>query len=232
MWTRFHPISFRVQEVIASGVLGRPKRFQADFSIDFNVDAKPLTDRFMDPALGGGSLLDMGPYPSVWAMLCLHQHPLNTQRKPPTVVNTYQRIYERTNVDARSRWLVDFPELQAEAQLMTDMTCHSIKEAAVVMQCENADLIIENGPQKPSTFHVVPNPGSKKDTKRTTYNCGIPAEQGHGLCFEADEVARCIRDGKTESARMPLDESRIVQSWFDEVRKRGSTCMKDMKGTA
>jgi hypothetical protein len=50
--------------------------------------------------------------------------------------------------------------------------------------------------------------------------------------YEADECARCIRDGKLESERMPHEESRIVQSWFDQVRKAGDTVLKDRKGTA
>lgn len=50
--------------------------------------------------------------------------------------------------------------------------------------------------------------------------------------YEADEVARCIRDGKKESERMPWEESRIVQGWFDEIRKNGDTVLKDVKGTA
>ena len=50
--------------------------------------------------------------------------------------------------------------------------------------------------------------------------------------YEADEVARCIRDGKLESQRMPLAESRIVQGWFDQVRKAGDTVLKNAKGTA
>lgn len=50
--------------------------------------------------------------------------------------------------------------------------------------------------------------------------------------YEADEVARCLRDGKIESERMSWDESRIVQSWFDQVRKEGNTVLKDVKGTA
>ncbi len=50
--------------------------------------------------------------------------------------------------------------------------------------------------------------------------------------YQADEVARCIRDGKLESERMTHEESRIVQSWFDEVRRAGCTILKDKKGTA
>lgn len=215
--------------MIASGVLGKPKRFSADFSIDFKPDLKPDSDRFIDPALGGGSLLDMGPYPSVWAMLCLHQHPLNTQRTPPKLVSSHQRVYSRAkgDVDARSRWLLDFEQLGAEAALMTDMTCHGLKEATAVLQCEDGDLVIEFPPPKPNTFHVV-----ARDGTRTTHHRPIPKEVCHGLAYEADEVAKCIRDGKVESERMPLAESRIVQSWFDEVRRRGTTSLKDLKGTA
>ncbi|BEI85701.1 hypothetical protein CcaverHIS002_0511020 [Cutaneotrichosporon cavernicola] len=193
---------------------------------DLIAIARPPSDRFLDPALGGGSLLDMGPYPSVWAMLLLYQHPDN-RSTAPKFVNSYQRIYRRTNVDERSRWLLDFENLECEAQLMTDMTTHGLREATAVLQCQDGDLIIEFGPQKPSTFHIVPRNG-----ERETYHYPIAAEQGHGLCFEADEVAQCIRDGKTESERMPLSESRVAQSWLDEVRRRGTTCMKDMKGKA
>ena len=60
----------------------------------------------------------------------------------------------------------------------------------------------------------------------------VPVHPGGGMHYEADEVARCIRDGKKESERMPWDESRIVQGWFDEIRKNGDTVLKDVKGTA
>lgn len=49
--------------------------------------------------------------------------------------------------------------------------------------------------------------------------------------YEADELARCVREGKLESERMPWVESRIVQSWFDAVRTNGPTVLKDAKGT-
>jgi hypothetical protein len=46
------------------------------------------------------------------------------------------------------------------------------------------------------------------------------------------EVARCIRDGKVESERCNLAESRIVQSVFDEVRKQGGYLGGNAKGKA
>jgi hypothetical protein len=45
-----------------------------------------------------------------------------------------------------------------------------------------------------------------------------PVQGNSGMAYEADEVARCVRDGKNESERMRWEESRIVQGWFDRVR--------------
>jgi len=87
-------------------------------------------------------------------------------------------------------------------------------------------------PYKPETFHIMPRPegamGSVK--KRSTHH--YPGHAGGSMHYQADEVARCIRDGKLESERMTHEESRIVQSWFDEVRRAGCTILKDKKGTA
>lgn len=39
VWTRFHPIAYAVQDVIFSGKLGKVKRFQADFSMFFDIES-------------------------------------------------------------------------------------------------------------------------------------------------------------------------------------------------
>ena len=40
VWTRFHPIAYAVQDVIFSGKLGKVKRFQADFSMFFDIESE------------------------------------------------------------------------------------------------------------------------------------------------------------------------------------------------
>ncbi|WRT65254.1 uncharacterized protein IL334_002197 [Kwoniella shivajii] len=231
VWTRFHPIAYAVDEVLKSGKLGKPKRFAADFSMEYDLDSKPDSNRFIDPALGGGSLLDMGPYPSVWAMLLVHRNPHNKD-KNPKVVSSYQSIYKRSGVDLNSRWIVEWDGL-CHGQLLTDLSSAGLQEATAVLQCSEGDLIIEYPPYKPETFHIVPRPardlGAIKE--KTTHH--VPVHSGnHGMSYEADEVARCIRDGKTESDRMPWEESKVVQRWLDDVRKNGPSSTKDMKGNA
>ncbi|KIR96522.1 hypothetical protein L804_06001 [Cryptococcus deuterogattii 2001/935-1] len=54
--------------------------FYADFFMDENFDALPDFNRMINPSLGGGSLLDMSAYLSVWAMLRVHRHSLNADK--------------------------------------------------------------------------------------------------------------------------------------------------------
>lgn len=51
----------------------------------------------------------------------------------------------------------------------------------------------------------------KQETKKFEY-------VGVGWHFEADEVARCVRDGKGESGLWSHDKSLLEMEIFDEVR--------------
>jgi hypothetical protein len=48
----------------------------------------------------------------------------------------------------------------------------------------------------------------------------IPAG-GQGFFYEADECARCVRDGRMESEGMPWEESLAVMRVMDEVHRQG-----------
>ena len=63
---RCNPLVRRLQQLLGSGALGEVRQVRAD--LGFVVD-KPPTDRLLDPALGGGALLDMGIYPLTFAHL-------------------------------------------------------------------------------------------------------------------------------------------------------------------
>ena len=108
----------------------------------------------LDPKLGGGALLDLyvyltctptdisGPYPSVWAMLVMHQHPDNKGRTAPKLVNSHQTIFEKTRVDGNSRWRLDWQGV-GQADLACDMTTAGLRDATVIISCEEADVLIE-----------------------------------------------------------------------------------------
>lgn len=60
IWTRFNPLHVRLRELLAEGLLGEIRSVADDFSFRFPYDPG---HRLYDPALGGGGLLDLGPYP-------------------------------------------------------------------------------------------------------------------------------------------------------------------------
>lgn len=59
IWYRWHPRQIKACQQIAAGVIGEIKEINAAFTY---VNSNKGNYRF-DPALGGGALLDLGPYP-------------------------------------------------------------------------------------------------------------------------------------------------------------------------
>lgn len=57
IWTRYMPSREMITQLLDSGVIGKPWMLMADLS--YPIDRKP---RMTDPALAGGSLLDIGVY--------------------------------------------------------------------------------------------------------------------------------------------------------------------------
>jgi predicted dehydrogenase len=68
MWIRFLPSIQLVQRIIEQGMIGKVTSLRA--SISFKAPHDP-DNRFFDPELGGGSLLDLGIYPVFLALLIL-----------------------------------------------------------------------------------------------------------------------------------------------------------------
>ena len=59
LWSKFLPQYQKVQELIAAGELGEIKSILVNFGF---IPQPPVPARLFDPALGGGSLLDIGIY--------------------------------------------------------------------------------------------------------------------------------------------------------------------------
>jgi len=58
LWTVFFPAFKKVQELIASGIIGDVNFIQTDFSVAF----PPVIDRIWKPELAGGAVMDIGVY--------------------------------------------------------------------------------------------------------------------------------------------------------------------------
>ncbi|KAI0766939.1 NAD-P-binding protein [Trametes elegans] len=218
LWTRFHPLTLEVKRIAEEGTLGDPVVLHADLSADFHIENLPLTHRILDPKLGGGALLDLGPYPLFWAMLALYEHPSNKNARPTSVAGSIIKT-PLTGADASTSFTLNFTEhLQAQAILSCSIAVPSTPFGATI-RYKNGNILIKAPNFRPPGFTVqyYDKPGGdvvREETKTFKY-------VGGGWHFEADEVARCLRDGKLESDTWGHQKSIIVMEIFDEVRRQG-----------
>lgn len=75
---------------------------------------------------------------------------------------------------------------------------------------------------RPLQYRIVKKDG---EGKIEVVDCPIPKDKerdwGHGMFWEADECARCLRDGKKESATLPWEESITIMEAMEEALKQG-----------
>ena len=194
MWMRCNPLIRRLQQLFAHGDLGRITQVRAD--LGFVVD-KPTTDRLLDPALGGGALLDMGVYPLTFAHLFLGE--------PATVAAAATLSPEGADLNLA---LALGYESGAIASLTSTMTAWSPRTASIATDRGRLDL--------PEGFH---HPTTATWTSDGTVDTISEVVIGTGLANEALEVVRCLRNGEIESPLVPLDESVALMALMDRIRR-------------
>ncbi|CAI4212826.1 unnamed protein product [Parascedosporium putredinis] len=72
MWTRFYPLVKELQKLVHEDkILGDVHRAVCDFALAQNIASLPADSRLKNPALGAGTLLDIGIYCLTWGLLAL-----------------------------------------------------------------------------------------------------------------------------------------------------------------
>jgi predicted dehydrogenase len=193
MWTRFLPHVQAIRELLASRALGRIVTVIADHGQWFAEDAR---HRLFAPELGGGALLDLGIYPVSFASLVLGT--------PDRVIALAERAF--TGVDAQTSIVLGHPG-GAHALISCTLAAKSPTTAAIV---GTEGLIeIEHRFYGPAAFTLYPREGEPRRHE-------FPHE-GRGLRHQADEVARCLAAGETESPLMPLAETVSIMKTMDAI---------------
>ena len=193
MWTRFLPHIAEIRRLIADGVLGEIVTVSADHGQWF---AKDPDFRLFAPELGGGALLDLGVYPVSFASMLLGT--------PSTIVALIDPAF--TGVDGQTSMLFGY-DSGAQAILSCTSLAKSPTRAAIVGT--EARIEIDGDFYTPTSFTLITRSG-----ERTHYD---EPYQGRGMWHQADEVARCLRDGLPESPLMPLEESISIMQTMDAV---------------
>lgn len=193
MWTRFLPHVVALRELIAAGRLGEIVTFEADHGKWFTLDP---TFRLFAPELGGGALLDLGVYPISFASMLLGT--------PDRITALVEPAF--TGVDGQVSMIFSY-----ESGAQSSLTCTSLARTAT-RACVSGTLArveIASDFYAPTSMTLITRDGEREEFRFET--------QGRGLHYEAQEVARCLRDGRRESNLMPLDESVAIMETMDRV---------------
>jgi predicted dehydrogenase len=191
MWTRFLPHVRHIRELLPS--LGDVVTVTADHGQWFAEDP---AFRLFAPELGGGALLDLGIYPVSFASMVLGT--------PDRVAAMVTPAF--TGVDAQTSMLFGYAS-GAQAVLSCTLSAASPTTASIVGT--NGRIEIDGPFYAPASFTLIPREGARS---RFEY-----VDEGRGLRHQADEVARLLAAGETESPLMPLDETVSIMTTMDRV---------------
>ena len=106
IWTRYMPLSHRLNELLAEGVIGRPTMLTANLGY-------PLShkERMYNPALAGGALLDLGVYALNFALMAFGT---DIERVDSACVKT------KTGVDAQESFTLTYRDGEYRVKAVYD----------------------------------------------------------------------------------------------------------------
>jgi predicted dehydrogenase len=203
LWTRFLPIYSVVAEWLRDQAIGELRGMRSSFCFKAPFDPG---GRLYNPALAGGSLLDLGVY-----NLAVTRWVLQTAfgNCPEPVSIHAQAALATTGVDQRVSATLRFP-----CGFDSRFICGFDGTA------ENALTILgEHGVIKlPTCFWQatgarLQRPGEPDQVVERPFRV-------NGFEYEIEEAQRCIRAGLIESPRMTHDDTLATLSWMDTIRRQ------------
>lgn len=196
MWTRFLPPILKVKEWLAADKIGEVRLVKADFGFDIGWAPE---SRLLDPALGGGALLDAGIYPVSFASMIYGT--------APAKIMSSARLGQ-TGVDEQFSLLFEY-EGGRTAALNGAVQLGMVSDAYIYGT--KGYIHVPNFLfSKSATLHA-------KDAEPESF---VDDRKAEGYAFEAEEAMKALREGRLESSAIPLDETLAIMNTLDTIRKQ------------
>ena len=198
LWTRFLPHYLKVRELIAEGKLGELKGVLANIGFK---PPEPVSPRLFEPALGGGSLLDIGIYPVFLVQSILGVPDSITAKMDPA----------HTGVDEQCSMVFHYKN---------GMTANLFSTLASNLETD-ADIFGTKGRIRLTNRFYEPSATIQYYPDIITSRTIIPIEKetGWGYQHEIRHVNECLQKGLTESPVWCLDETLSLMQTLDAIRE-------------
>ncbi|KAH7006948.1 dimeric dihydrodiol dehydrogenase [Ilyonectria destructans] len=224
MWLRHRPLVHDLKKLLHEDkVIGDVLRSFSDFGIEKDIANLPATSRYKDPALGAGSLLDLGVYALTWATIALDASNPNNAENPSILASQTHS----DNIEVATSVILKYPSTGRQAVVTS--TTNVIGNPDLLTRIEGTNGSIEvTGlvPSFPSGFRVYPKfvgsavAGTLSRAEGKVYDYPV---LGKGYHFEADNTALDVLAGCLESSTMPWSETIRMMEVMDEIRRQGGT---------
>ena len=195
MWTRFLPHMEYVRSLVSRGDLGQVRAVHASHAQRLPTDEQHRLNRL---DLAGGALLDLGIYPVSFTSDILGQ---------PTDIQA-SATFKPTGVDGSVATIFRYPD-GAIATTFSSSEARGPNTAQILGT--EARIEIAATWYVPTTVTVYDNGG------RVLHEFHEPVT-GRGMQYQAEEMERLIREGKTQSELLPARESARIMETMDAIR--------------
>jgi len=196
LWTKFHPHYKKMLDMVKGGELGDIKLVLSNFGY---VVTPEHSTRLLDPALGGGSILDIGIY-NIFTALDVLGIPDDINVK---IVATDKGVDEQCSV-------IFSYKNGAMASLFSTFRTTLATEAEVCGTKARVKLT-------PDFYTASSNVELYADGTKTDLE--VERESGFGYQYEARHVNECLRAGLTESSVIPHAYTIMLMGILDKIRE-------------
>ena len=196
LWTRFIPATKKMLEWVDAGLIGEIISVKADFGFKAQFDPE---SRLFNKKLGGGSLLDIGIYPTYLSLLLLGL---------PKQIKATARMTD-TGVDSYFTALGEY-ESGAVATLESTIEADTPIEGYIYGTKGYIKMHSRFHHTQKLTMHIY---DKEEESIELPY-------LGEGYVHEIDEVNSCVLSGRKESDLLSLQTSRNLIRLLDQIRAK------------
>ncbi|MBH1940289.1 Gfo/Idh/MocA family oxidoreductase [Mobilitalea sibirica] len=195
MWTKFLPATRKVKSWLKDKRIGEVQHYKVSFGYYTKFD---INSRLFNPDIAGGALLDVGIYPITYVTHMM-------EKLPDQIISS--AVIGKSNVDEQNVIIFKYKE-GILADLSSSVAVNTGKDAVIVG--DKGKIVVPN-------FWMAET-AMLYDAENNLVESFSEPFAVNGYVYEAEEVNRCLREGKLESEVVPLKDTLDIMKIMDEIR--------------